>query len=51
VIPAELRTKYHWKAGDRVKVVDYGGIVGLVPLLQNTEDEGLGALKRPGRSL
>ena len=51
VIPAELRSKYHWKAGDRVKVVDYGGVVSLVPLLRSPEDEGIGALKRPGRSL
>ena len=51
VIPAELRSKYHWKAGDRVKVVDYGGVVSLVALLRRPEDEGIGALKRPGRSL
>jgi AbrB family looped-hinge helix DNA binding protein len=51
VIPAELREKYHWKAGDCVKVVDYGGIVSLVPILDNPEDEGAGALKMRGRSL
>ena len=51
VIPSELRRKYHWKAGDRVKVVDYGGMVSLVPVLQNPEDEAMGALRTPGRSL
>jgi AbrB family looped-hinge helix DNA binding protein len=51
VIPAELRSKYHWKPGDRVKVVDYGGVVSLVPVLRSPEDEGMGALKAPGRSL
>ena len=51
VIPAELREKYQWKSGDRVKVVDYGGVISLVPLLDNPEDEGAGALKTPGRSL
>ena len=51
VIPADLRDKYHWKTGDRVKVVDYGGIISLVPVLDNPEDEGAGALKMPGRSL
>ena len=51
VIPAELRRKYHWKAGDRVKVVDYGGVVSLIPVLRSPEDEGIGALKVPGRSL
>ena len=51
VIPADLREKYHWKTGDRVKVVDYGGVVSLVPVLNNPEDEGFGALKTPGKSL
>ncbi len=51
VIPSELRRKYHWKAGDRVKVVDYGGVVSLVPLMENPVEEGMGALKAPGRSL
>jgi AbrB family looped-hinge helix DNA binding protein len=51
VIPAELREKYHWKTGDRVKVVDYGGVVSLVPVLRDPEEEGLGALKIRGRSL
>jgi AbrB family looped-hinge helix DNA binding protein len=51
VIPAELREKYHWKSGDQVKVVDYGGIVSLLPVLDDPEDEGAGALKVRGRSL
>ena len=51
VIPAELRRKYHWRMGDRVKVVDYGGVVSLVPVLEKPEDQGFGALKSPGRSL
>jgi len=51
VIPAELRSKYHWKARDRLKVVDCGGVVSLVPLLRNPEDQSIGALKRPRRSL
>ena len=51
VIPAELREKYHWKTGDRVKVVDYGGIVSLMPILDHPEEQGAGALKMRGRSL
>jgi AbrB family looped-hinge helix DNA binding protein len=51
VIPVELRNKYHWHSGDRVKVVDYGGVVSLVPLLDDPEDEGAGALHARGRSL
>jgi len=51
VIPAELRDKYRWKTGDRVKVVDYGGIISLIPMMENPEDGGAGALKMRGRSL
>ena len=51
VIPAALRSKYHWKSGDRVKVVDYGGVVSLVPVLRSPEDEGAGSLRARGRSL
>ena len=51
VIPAKLREKYHWKTGDRVKVVDYGGVISLVPVLREPEEEALGALKVRGRSL
>lgn len=51
VIPVELRNKYHWNSGDRVKVVDYGGVVSLVPVLRDPEAEGSGALRMRGRSL
>lgn len=51
VIPAGLRHKYRWNAGDRVRVVDYGGVVSLVPVLQHPEDEAMGALGTRGRSL
>ena len=51
VIPVDLREKYHWKTGDRVKVVDYGGIISLIPILDNPEDEAAGALKMSERSL
>ena len=51
VIPAELRAKYHWNPGDRVKVVDYGGIVSLLPVLAQPEEEAFGALRRRGHSL
>ncbi|HYM25438.1 MAG TPA: AbrB/MazE/SpoVT family DNA-binding domain-containing protein [Vicinamibacterales bacterium] len=51
VIPVELRNKYHWHSGDRVHVVDYGGVVGLVPVLRNPVTEATGALRVRGRSL
>lgn len=51
VIPVEIRNKYHWHIGDRVKVIDYGGVVSLVPVLRDAEEEGRGALQMRGRSL
>ena len=51
VIPAELRAKYHWKTGNRVKVVDYGGVVSLVPVLRNPEGEAMGSIRAHRRSL
>ena len=51
VIPAELRRKYKWKPGDRVRVVDYGGVISLMPVMRNPEDEGFGILKGRGGSL
>jgi len=51
VIPVALRNKYHWNTGDQVNVVDYGGVVSLVPVLGDPENEGRGALSMRGRSL
>ena len=51
VIPAGLRKKYQWQPGDRVNVVDYGGVVSLVPVARNPEEEGVGALRARRRSL
>ena len=51
VIPSQLRRKYHWEPGNRVQVVDYGGVVSLVPMMENPVDDAMGALKKSGRSL
>jgi AbrB family looped-hinge helix DNA binding protein len=51
VIPVALRNKYHWNTGDRVNVVDYGGVGSLVPVLGDPDKEGKGALRMRGRSL
>jgi AbrB family looped-hinge helix DNA binding protein len=44
VIPADLRKKYGLKPGDGVHVVDYGGVLMLVPELKDPIKEGLGLL-------
>ena len=45
VIPAELRKKYHLVPGTEVIVVDYGGVLAIVPALENPVQEGYGILK------
>jgi AbrB family looped-hinge helix DNA binding protein len=45
VIPAELRKKYHLKPGDEIEMVDYGGVIALVPVLKDPIKQGYGILK------
>ncbi len=45
VIPAELRRKYHLQPGARVVLVDYGGVISLVPATSDPITEGVGLLK------
>lgn len=45
VIPAELRRKYHLEPGDEVELVDYGGVIALVPLHRDPVKHGFGILK------
>jgi AbrB family looped-hinge helix DNA binding protein len=35
VIPLELRKRYGLKKGDRVHVIDYGGVISIVPTSEN----------------
>jgi AbrB family looped-hinge helix DNA binding protein len=45
VIPAELRKKYNLLPGTEVIIVDYGGVLSIVPALQNPIKQGRGLLK------
>ena len=45
VIPAELRKKYHLKPGIDVHVVDYGGVLALVPTSPDPVAQAAGMLK------
>jgi AbrB family looped-hinge helix DNA binding protein len=45
VIPAELRKKYHLTPGTEVVIVDYGGVLSIIPALQNPIKQGRGLLK------
>ena len=45
VIPAELRKKYNLLPGTVVVIVDYGGVLSIVPALKNPIKQGKGLLK------
>ncbi len=50
VIPADLRRKYQLKPGDTVHIVDYGGVLSIIPQKKDVVAEALGML-RSGKSL
>lgn len=45
VIPAELRKKYRLVPGTEVIIVDYGGVLAIVPAARNPVKQGRGLLK------
>ncbi len=45
VIPQELRERYGLKKGDRVHVIDYGGIISIVPASEDPIKTSLGMLR------
>jgi AbrB family looped-hinge helix DNA binding protein len=44
VIPAPLRRRYHIVPGQEIRIVDYGGVLSLVPVARNAVSEGRGIL-------
>jgi AbrB family looped-hinge helix DNA binding protein len=51
VIPSELRKRYQLNPGTEVQIVDYGGILAIVPVKENPIEESAGMLAGSGRSL
>ncbi len=45
VIPQEIRRRYGLKKGDKVHIIDYGGVVAIVPASGDPIAEGFGMLK------
>jgi AbrB family looped-hinge helix DNA binding protein len=45
VIPASMREKYGLKPGANLQVVDYGGVLAIVPTFKDPVKEGAGMLK------
>ena len=45
VIPAAMREKYGLKPGANLQVVDYGGVLAIVPAFKDPVRDGAGMLK------
>jgi AbrB family looped-hinge helix DNA binding protein len=45
VIPRELRKRYGLKKGDVVQVIDYGGVISIIPASKNPIKDAQGMLK------
>jgi AbrB family looped-hinge helix DNA binding protein len=45
VIPQELRERYGLKKGDKVHIIDYGGVISIVPASEDPVRGSLGILK------
>ena len=45
VIPADLRKKYNLHPGAKISVVDYGGVLALVPVMTKPVRQAAGMLK------
>ncbi|MGZ9165866.1 MAG: AbrB/MazE/SpoVT family DNA-binding domain-containing protein [Anaerolineales bacterium] len=45
VIPADLRKKYNLTPGTEVLIVDYGGVLAIVPAMRDPIKQGRGLLK------
>ena len=50
VIPVDMRRKYGLQPGTKVRVVDYGGVISLVPVVEDPVSTTAGIL-RGGKSL
>lgn len=45
VIPAALRKKYGLKPGAEIQVVDYGGVLAIVPAYRHPAKDGAGLIR------
>ena len=45
VIPQELRDRYGLKKGDKVHIIDYGGVISIIPASDTPIEASRGLLK------
>jgi AbrB family looped-hinge helix DNA binding protein len=48
VIPAEIRRQHDIKPGDRLRFVDYGDSIGLLPEMRDPVEEAWGSFRGAG---
>jgi AbrB family looped-hinge helix DNA binding protein len=51
VIPSDLRKRYKLNPGTEVQIVDYGGVLAIIPIKKKPIDESAGMLADGGKSL
>jgi AbrB family looped-hinge helix DNA binding protein len=49
VIPAGLRKKYGLKPGVEVRIVDYGGVLAIIPAMEEPVKQSAGMLTTKGK--
>jgi len=49
VIPAEMRKKYGLEPGSEVRIVDYGGVLALIPAMEDPIRQASGMLQTDKR--
>ena len=45
VIPNDVRKRYNLKKGDKVNIIDYGGVISIIPVSKNPIKDTAGILK------
>ena len=45
VIPAELRKKYDLQPGSQVRIIDYGGVLAIIPAMTDPIRQAAGMVK------
>jgi AbrB family looped-hinge helix DNA binding protein len=51
VIPSDLRRKYKLDPGAEVQIIDYGGVLAIVPVKKDPIEASAGMLAGDGKSL
>ncbi|MBL7061069.1 MAG: AbrB/MazE/SpoVT family DNA-binding domain-containing protein [Actinobacteria bacterium] len=45
VIPGDIRKRYRLEKGDKVNVIDYGGVISIIPVSKDIVEDSAGMLE------